>query len=146
MNDSVAAIPGISPQKIVEGADHVYWKYCVNVDEHEAGTSLDNLAARLRDDGIFAAPRYVGKPAFECQIFREKKTFGRSEWPYSDPSRAGLPEVIHDRSEFPGAVKALSQILVIPWNEHYEEHHVTHIAESLRSATPSASLHQEPGS
>lgn len=134
----IAGTPGITPQKIVEGANHVYWKYCVNVDEEAAGASLTSIAQRMREDGIHAAPRYVGKPAFECQIFREKRTFGRSQWPYSDPSRAGRPEVDHDRAHFPGAVKALSQILVIPWNERYEEAHVLHIADSLRAAVPAA--------
>jgi len=89
------------------------------------------IAGHLRENGIFAAPRYVGKPAFECQVFREKRTFGNSQWPYSDPSRAGLPDVDHDRANFPGSVKALSQILVIPWNEHYTDEHVDFIAARL---------------
>jgi perosamine synthetase len=138
LEERISDLPGITPQKIVDGATHVYWKYCVNVDPERAGTSLGDIARHLREDGIFAAPRYVGKPAFECEIFREKRTFGRSQWPYSDPSRAGQPEVDHDRANFPGAVAALDQILVIPWNEHYDSSHVEYIASSLRAAVPGA--------
>lgn len=138
LDGRIADLPGITPQKIVDGADHVYWKYCVNVDPDQAGATLATIAGRLREDGIFAAPRYVGKPAFECEIFRERRTFGHSQWPWSDPSRAGMPEPDHDRANFPGAVAALDQILVIPWNEHYDESHVDHIATSLRSAIPAA--------
>jgi len=124
-------LPGLSAQTTPDGAAHVYWKYCLNVDPSAAGATLDEIAGHLRENGIFAAPRYVGKPAFECQVFREKRTFGNSQWPYSDPSRAGLPDVDHDRANFPGSVKALSQILVIPWNEHYTDEHVDFIAARL---------------
>jgi dTDP-4-amino-4,6-dideoxygalactose transaminase len=130
----IADIPGITPQKKPAGSDCVYWKYCVNVDESETGVSLNEIAARMRAAGIFAAPRYVGKPAFECQIFRDKVTFGDSSWPYTDPSRASLPPVDHDRKNFPGSIKALSQILVIPWNEFYTEEHVDYIADNLKAA------------
>jgi dTDP-4-amino-4,6-dideoxygalactose transaminase len=122
------------PQKVPQNADSVYWKFCVNVDESAAGATLSDIAARMKANGIFTVPRYIGKPAFECQIFREKKTFGDSSWPYTDSSRAGLPPVDHDRKNFPGTVKALSQVLVIPWNEFYTDEHVDYIADRLRAA------------
>jgi perosamine synthetase len=130
----IVDIPGIMPQKRPHQCDPVYWKYCVNVDEAKTGVGLMDIASRMKAAGIFTAPRYIGKPAFECQIFRDKVTFGKSSWPYTDPSRAGLPPVDHDRNNFPGAVKALSQVLVIPWNEFYTDEHVTYIAEQLHAA------------
>jgi len=125
---------GILPQKRPPHCEPVYWKYCVNIDESLAGRSLTDIGSHLRAAGIFAAPRYIGKPAFECQIFRDKVTFGTSSWPYTDASRAGLPPVDHDRNNFPGAVKALSQVLVIPWNEFYTDAHVDYIADQLHAA------------
>ena len=134
LTQAIADLPGITPQSFPDDSTPVYWKYCVNVDEEKAGATLDEITAHMREGGIFAAPRYVGKPAFECQVFRDKVTFGKSSWPYTDPSRKGLPEVDHDRANFPGSIKALSQILVIPWNEHYTDEHVDHIAACLHSA------------
>jgi perosamine synthetase len=130
----IADIPGITPQKRPADCDPVFWRFCVNVDESKTGTSLNDIAARMKADGIFVFPRYIGKPAFECQIFRDKVTFGDSSWPYTDASRAGLPPVDHDRKNFPGAIKALSQVLVIPWNEFYTYQHVEYIAERLHAA------------
>lgn len=127
-------IGGILPQKRPTNCEPVYWKYCVNVDDSQTGRSLSDIASHLRAAGIFAAPRYIGKPAFECQIFRDKVTFGTSSWPYTDASRAGLPPVDHDRKNFPGAMKALSQVLVIPWNEFYTDEHVDYIADQLHAA------------
>jgi perosamine synthetase len=130
----IADIPGITPQAAPRDSEPVYWRFCVNVDESKTGVSLNDISARMRASGIFTAPRYIGKPAFECKIFREKVTLGSSSWPYTDPSRAGLPPVDHDRQNFPGAVKALSQVLVIPWNEFYSDEHVDYIADRLHAA------------
>jgi hypothetical protein len=47
-----------------------------------------------------------------------------------------LPPVDHDRANFPGSIKALSQILVIPWNEFYSNEHVDYISETLHAAVP----------
>jgi len=129
---AIAGLRGVAPQKRPAECEPVYWKYCVNIDG--SGASLSDVAGRLRGAGIFAMPRYIGKPAFECKIFREKVTFGTSSWPYTDPSRAGLPPVDHDRRNFPGAVEALAKVLVIPWNEFYTDAHVAYIAGQLRAA------------
>lgn len=125
-------IPGILPQKRPTQCDPVYWKYCVNVQESQTGVGLTDIAARMRTAGVFTVPRYIGKPAFECQVFRDRVTFGTSGWPYS--GRNGLPPVDYDRKNFPGTVKALSQVLVIPWNEFYTDEHVDHIAGALHTA------------
>lgn len=132
--EKIISLPGITPQKRPRNSDPVYWKYCVNVDETRAGASLTDIANRMREWGIFAMPRYIGKPAFECQIFRDKVTFGTSSWPYTDSSRSGLPPVDYDRRNFPGTIKALSHVLVIPWNEFYTDEHVDYIADRLHAA------------
>jgi dTDP-4-amino-4,6-dideoxygalactose transaminase len=134
LTEKIISLPGIVPQKRPRNSSPAFWKYCVNVDETKTGSSLTDIANSMREWGIFAAPRYIGKPAFECQIFREKVTFGNSCWPYTDPSRSHLPPVDYDRRNFPGTIKALSQVLVIPWNEFYTDEHVNYIADNLRSA------------
>jgi dTDP-4-amino-4,6-dideoxygalactose transaminase len=130
----ISGISGIKPQKRPPNSEPVYWKYCVNVDESKTGVGIMEIAARMRAAGVFTVPRYIGKPAFECTIFRDKVTFGKSNWPYSHANRAGLPPVDHDRTNFPGAVKALSQVLVIPWNEFYTDEHVKYIADALHAS------------
>ena len=127
-------IKGITPQARPADSNPVFWKYCVNIDEAKAGVGLTEIAASMRSAGVFAMPRYIGKPAFECQIFRDKVTFGTSGWPYTDASRKGLPEVDYDRKNFPGTIKALSHVLVIPWNEFYTDEHVCFISNALHAA------------
>ena len=128
----IAGIPGVTPQKAYENSSPVYWKFCVNIDEHRV--PLNDIAAKMKENGIFAAPRYIGKPAFECQVFRDQVTLGNSRWPYSDRARENATPPDHDRKNFPGTMKALSQVLVIPWNEFYTNEHVDYIADNLRKA------------
>jgi dTDP-4-amino-4,6-dideoxygalactose transaminase len=132
LSERIGDLPGLTPQKMPVDSVHSYWKYCLNIDPDVCAAEIDDIASHLRSHGIFAAPRYIGKPAFECRIFRERKTFGRSQWPYTDPSRQHLPEVVYDRQDFPGVCRALSRILVLPWNEHYTSDHVEAIAQRLR--------------
>jgi dTDP-4-amino-4,6-dideoxygalactose transaminase len=132
--ERIRDLPGVSPQAHPPGSDPVYWKFCVNLDEAVTGVSLTAVAARMKEAGIHAAPRYIGKPAFECRIFRERVTMGRSRWPFTHPSRAALPPVDYDPRNFPGSAKALARVLVIPWNERYTDEHVDYIADHLRAA------------
>jgi perosamine synthetase len=132
--ERIQGLPGVTPQAQPPASDPVYWKFCVNVDEATTGVSVTAVAARMKEAGIHAAPRYIGKPAFECRIFREQVTLGRSRWPFTHPSRAALPPVDYDLRNFPGTARALSQVLVIPWNERYSDEHVDYIAEHLRAA------------
>ena len=41
------------------------------------------IAAALGELGVASAPRYIQKPAFECRVFSEQRTFGTSRWPFT---------------------------------------------------------------
>src|SRR5208282_6240872 len=113
------------------GATHVYWKYCLSFDT----ASVGELARLLREEyEIASAPRYIQKPAFECQVLRDRCTFGKSHWPYDGECRAGDAPVDYDPAHFPGAVRGLARILVLPWNERYTEEHVDYIAAAVKDA------------
>jgi dTDP-4-amino-4,6-dideoxygalactose transaminase len=131
LTDRLRGVTGIRTPKITPGGTHVYWKYCLQVDETTLGANVNDFAARLKEYGIFSAPRYIQKPAFQCEILRDKRTFGTSHFPYDCQERAGEPEVVYDINEYPGTVKALSHILVLPWNELYTEQHVRFIADRV---------------
>ena len=88
-------------------------------------------AKRTRARGIFSAPRYIQKPAFACEIFREQRTFGSSRWPFT----LARPEAVDYRPQrFPGSYEGLERILVLPWNERYTSEHVRYIAGSIAAA------------
>jgi hypothetical protein len=83
----------------------------------------------LKERGIASAPRYIQKPAFQCEVFRKQKTFGASRWPFT----LARPEAVDYRPDrFPGTLRALEQVLVLPWTERYTEEHLDYIAAAVR--------------
>jgi perosamine synthetase len=111
---------------------HVYWKYCLSVDAQQIAEGAVGLAKRLKEDfGIFSAPRYIQKPAFECQIIQEQRTFGNSRFPFN----LARPEAVnYSRQKFPGTFSGLERVLVLPWNEAYTDEHIDYIARAIKTA------------
>lgn len=116
--------PGVLPEGV-----HCYWKYCLTVDAEKVRGGAPGLGAFLKERGIASAPRYIQKPAFQCEVFQSQKTFGESRYPFT----LARPEALDYRRErFPGTFAGLESILVLPWSERYETVHVDFIAESIR--------------
>jgi dTDP-4-amino-4,6-dideoxygalactose transaminase len=116
------------------GSTHVYWRYALRLRPHKLGAKLDQVARFAREHGVLCAPRYIQKPAFECQVFRDRVTFGSSHWPFEGAHMAGRDPVVYDPATFPGAYDGLAHVLVIPWNEFYTDATVDGIAQVLRAA------------
>jgi perosamine synthetase len=131
LTEQIADVPGLTAPVVANGATHAYWKYIVMVDPAQIAGGSVALGAKLKERGIFNAPRYIQKPAFQCAVFRDRATFGSSGWPFTlaDPAA-----VDYDPARFPGTFRALERVLVLPWNERYTGEHVDFIASALRDA------------
>ena len=127
LSQTLSGAVDISTPWTAPDAEHVFWKYCLWMD---AGTAPDALAARLREEGIASAPRYIQKPAFQCAVLRDQKTFGNSRFPFN-LARAEAVDYAPER--FAGTFEALSRILVLPWNERYKPAHVDHLAHTVKA-------------
>lgn len=125
----LGAVEGLTLPSTLPGCTHVYWKYPLIVDPNVIEGGSDALGAELKKNGVFCAPRYIQKPAFECQVLRDRVTFGKSEWPFSL-----RPDIRYNRADYPGTIQGLDRVVVLPWNEKYTEEHVDFIASAVRSA------------
>ncbi len=129
LTKSLAGIPGIQTPEVHADDVHVFWKYILMVDPSVVAGGAVGLGRALQEHGISSAPRYIQKPAFECRIFREQKTFGSSRFPFS----LARPEAVcYDRENYRETYAGLEQVLVLPWNEKYEKEHLDFIAASIR--------------
>ena len=110
LTERIGTLEAIETPYILPGAQHSYWKYVVRTSESLPAEAVLEMAALLKERGIVSAPRYIQKPAFMCEIFQKRKTFGSSGFPFT----MARPEVLaYDRERFPGTYAALERVLVV---------------------------------
>ena len=131
MTERLQNVRGVQPPQLTPDSKHVYWKYPIRIDEQILAGGVDQFAARLKAKSIFSAPRYIQKPAFMCEVLRERNTFGDSHFPFEGECRKYEPPVVYDVRDYPGTMAALSGVVVLPWNEFYTEEHVDYISQSI---------------
>jgi len=128
LNQSLTGLEGLATPYVCEGAIHSYWKYCLWVDGERVPGGPVALGAKLKDQNIATAPRYIQKPAFQCAVLRDQRTFGDSRFPFT----LARPEAVdYSPGLFPGTFEFLDRVLVLPWNERYEEQHVDYLANRI---------------
>ncbi|TMA81089.1 MAG: DegT/DnrJ/EryC1/StrS family aminotransferase [Deltaproteobacteria bacterium] len=134
MTALLAGTPGITLPRARPEATHAFWKYPLIVDPAVVEGGSDALGAALKANGVFCAPRYIQKPAFQCQVFTDRKTFGKSQFPYSHREREDGTKIVYDAAEYPGTMQGLERVVVLPWNERYTDEHVHFIARTVQAA------------
>lgn len=134
LTKALAGLQGVEAPAVRAGCEHSYWRYALRVDPAVLAGGAVRLGALLKERGIACAPRYIQKPAFECEVLRDQRTFGGSRFPFVGPHRDGEPAVVYRKEDTPGAYDALARVVVLPWNERYEARHVDFLAEAIRSA------------
>jgi len=131
LSERIKGIDGIEAYQPAENATMTYWKFCLRVDDTKIQDGSVGLAKALKTYDVASAPRYVVKPAYKCQVFREQNTFGDSHYPFN----LARPEAVdYNDDNFQGTIKGLHDVLVLPINEKYEEYHIEFLAASIREA------------
>jgi perosamine synthetase len=134
LTKALDGLAGIETPWVHPANRHVFWRYVLRVDRAAIPGGPPALAGVLKDYDVASAPRYIQKPAFRCAVFAEQHTFGSSRFPFT----MARPEAIdYSEERFPGAFAALEGMLVLPWTERYEPHHVDYLADALADAVAS---------
>jgi dTDP-4-amino-4,6-dideoxygalactose transaminase len=134
LTEQLGGIEGLILPEAMPGSTHVYWKYPLILDPAVIQGGSDAVGAELKQRGVFCAPRYIQKPAFQCRVFTDRKTYGASRCPFSCRVRDGGTEVVYDPADYPGTLRGLDRVVVLPWNEHYTDEHVRFVARAVREA------------
>jgi perosamine synthetase len=131
MDTLLEGTPGVSVPHRTPNGEHSFWKYCVLVDPTVIPGGPTALAKELKLANILSAPRYIQKPAFRCEVFRDQRTLGTSRWPFT----LAKPEAVdYSAGRFPGTFEYLDRVLVLPWNEKYTDDHLNYLASSIYRA------------
>jgi perosamine synthetase len=138
LTTQLQGIAGIETPWIDPRNTHTYWKYCLSIDAQHINEGAVGLAKRLKEDfGIFSAPRYIQKPAFQCDVIQNQRTFGNSRFPFT----LARPEAVdYNPQKFPGTFTGLERVLVLPWNEAYTDAHIDYIARAIETAIAQLSV------
>lgn len=131
MTDLIQNVPGVYAPQVTPKSVHVYWKYCLRIDPKIIKGGVMEFSKLLKEEGVFSAPRYIQKPAFMCEVLKDKRTFGKSQFPFVGEHRKGLPPIEYRLEDYPGTVEALNNICVLPWNENYTQDDVAFIANTV---------------
>lgn len=131
LNDALSGIEGIEPPYTSERAEPSYWKYAIRIDPQIYPGGPHAFAKALKDANVSSVPRYIQKPAFMCEIFQARRTFGTSSFPFT----LARPEALNYQIDaFPGTAEALAHVLVLPLNERYTYEHIVYVASAIADA------------
>jgi dTDP-4-amino-4,6-dideoxygalactose transaminase len=131
LSDRLAGLPGLTLPGPDDGDVHSYWRYPLHVDPDVVPGGPVAVAQALKEWAVPAAPRYIQKPAFRCGIFRDQKTLGSSRFPFS----LARPEALdYADARFPGTLRYLETVLVLPWSERLTEEHIAYVAKAITAA------------
>ena len=129
----VADVRGVHMPLRAAQRRNVYWRIALRVDDTVPGGAVA-FGAQLRERGVACAPRYIVKPAFECEVLRDQRAFGKSGWPWVGEQRRNDPPVVYDRAQTPGVIQGLDHVVVLSINERYQPEHIRMVAQAIREA------------
>jgi perosamine synthetase len=127
--------PGLRLPRDPAGGRHSWWKYAVMVDGARVPGGALALGRRMQARGVSCMPRYIQKPAFECALFKDFHASPVTSLPLGQNPRRNQPQPLFHRRDYPGAVRALEQVIVLPINELYTAGHVAFVARVIREET-----------
>ena len=125
-------VPGLTLPSDPIGGRHSWWKYAFFVDPQLVDGGAVELGKRMKDHGVFCVPRYIQKPAFECQLFQDFSASPVTRMPLEHNPRRKLPQPLFHRMDYPGTVQALERVIVLPINELYAKKHVDYVVQVIR--------------
>jgi dTDP-4-amino-4,6-dideoxygalactose transaminase len=126
-------IPGLLLPQDPPGGRHSWWKYAFFVDPAVVQGGAVQLGKQMKDRGVFCVPRYIQKPAFECQLFTDFHASPVTSMPLSHNPRHAAPQPLFHRRDYPGTVRALDRVIVLPINELYTKEHVDYVVAVIRA-------------
>jgi perosamine synthetase len=124
----LAGLPGVHPQRVLEGCSSTYWFYALRLVEAETGISPRRFSECMRAEGIPCGGHYIGKPIFLYESLRPKQVYGTSHYPWSlqDPAHV----VRYEEGECPNTERVLNEMITIPLHEKWSEQDLQDIADA----------------
>ncbi|MEN6532513.1 MAG: DegT/DnrJ/EryC1/StrS family aminotransferase [Bryobacteraceae bacterium] len=131
LNSLIADIPSVSAPHVPEGTKSSYWLYMLHVAYPTAREFGDLLVA----EGVPAWVEYIVDPLYLSPLFKERKTYGMSGYPFTE-----YPSQEYRKGLCPKAERVLHEVIAILWNENFTAGHVEQIANAIRKVATMSAL------
>ncbi len=129
LNLKLQKIKGIKQIKPLPGSISSWWMFPFFIDEKIIKINPSAFAKAMSAEGIPTGCGYISIPVFEYPVIKFRKTFGKSELPWSLPQ--SRKNISYDIADYPGSAHFLSKALTISWNEGISEEDVMDICKSV---------------
>ena len=82
LTEHLSGFEAVHPPKETPGGKHVFYKYIVKIDVEKLHKTVGWIQEALKAEGVEVSRRYP-MPLHLQPLFRRKKTYGNSSWPYT---------------------------------------------------------------
>lgn len=126
LTEGIRDLPGILPPKVPEGGWSSYWFYMFRLDESQLACTRDQFALALRGEGIPAIPGYIPRVLYLQKMFRERRAYPDSHFPFS------LSGVSYEPGLCPVAERILETAIRLPVSEFFTEKDIDDMIRGIR--------------
>ena len=127
--DKLAGVPGVVLPKVREGCEHSWWQFPFTIDEQVLNVQPKEFAAAVSAEGIGIGCGYIGQPIYMSDIIQQKRTYGKSQCPFSCPFYG--KHVEYKAEDCPNTLEILRRVLVGSCNEKFTEQDIDDYATAI---------------
>jgi len=125
----VKDIPGVIQAQVPAWEQSAWWTFPVWPDPDVLDVTAPRFQAALAAEGIPCQVGFMVRTLLDYTFIKERRTYGRSQCPWVCPM--ARPGIAYREDEYPGARKAVTEPVVIHWNEGIAADDVRDIAAAL---------------
>lgn len=119
-------LPGIVPQRFVEGGRGSYWFYLFRLDETVVGPRAKFVEA-LAAEGLSASAGYVDRATYLYDLFTKRQGFGGSEFPFNL-----APHIQYHPGLCPQAEAIVADCVKLPVSEFFTDEDLNQTLAGIR--------------
>jgi perosamine synthetase len=120
----------VFPLETYPSTSSTFFAYAFRLNMGKLRVNGEKIVEALQSEGLPCELGYPGTiPLYLYPMIKERKTFGRSGWPFDSP--AARKTWRYELGLCPEAEKACRETVVVPWNEGLRSEHVQLISEAI---------------
>jgi len=122
-------VPGIILPYPAAWEKPAWWTFPIRLDDRVLEVTPKGFQAALAAEGIPCQVGFMVRTLLDYTFMRERRTYGRSGCPWSCPS--ARPGITYRPEDYPGARAAVTQPILIHWNEGIGAEDVADVAAAV---------------